>query len=144
MKKGAGKRISQAMTDDFAGPTRAQMQDMAEGVVARLPQQFRDQMGEIVLQVEDFATPEQLAAVDLEDKWELSGLYEGEALPDRSIWESHRMPARIWLFREPLIAEWRETGVRMDDLVRHVVIHEAGHHFGFSDEDMHALERGAD
>ena len=132
------------MTNQPAGPTRAQMQQMAEAVVASLPDHFRDQMGDIVLQVEDFATPEQLAAVELTNKWELSGLYQGEALPDRSIWESHRMPARIWLFREPLIAEWRETGVRMDDLVRHVVIHEAGHHFGFSDEDMHALERGAD
>ena len=50
------------------------------------------------------------------------------------------MPPRIWLFREPLFAEWHETGVRMDDLVRHVVVHEAGHHFGFSDDDMHWLE----
>ena len=113
---------------------------MAEAVVRTLPSEFREQMRDIVLQVEDFATPEQLAAVDLSDKWELTGLYEGEALPDRSIWSSGRMPARIWLFREPLIAEWRATGVQMDDLVRHVVVHEAGHHFGFSDDDMHRLE----
>lgn len=117
---------------------------MAEAVVASLPSRFREQLGEIVLRVEDFATPEQLAAVDLSSRWELTGLYEGEALPDRSIWSSGRMPARIWLFREPLIAEWRETGVRMDDLVRHVVIHEAGHHFGFSDDDMHWLEDEAE
>ena len=120
------------------------MQQMAEAVVASLPSRFREQMGDIVMRVEDFATAEQLAGVGLTDKWELTGLYEGEALPDRSIWQSHRMPARIWLFREPLIAEWRETGVSMDDLVRHVVIHEAGHHFGFSDDDMHALEDDAD
>ncbi|GAB5350490.1 metallopeptidase family protein [Qipengyuania sp. 483] len=132
------------MTNQPTGPTKAHMQQMAEAVVASLPDHFRAQMGDIVLQVEDFATPEQLAAVDLSNKWELSGLYQGEALPDRSIWQSHRMPARIWLFREPLIAEWRETGVRMDDLVRHVVIHEAGHHFGFSDDDMHALEDKAE
>ncbi|MAM40022.1 MAG: neutral zinc metallopeptidase [Erythrobacter sp.] len=132
------------MRNQPTGPTKAQMQQMAEAVVASLPDHFRAQMGDIVLQVEDFATPEQLAAVNLSNKWELSGLYQGEALPDRSIWQSHRMPARIWLFREPLIAEWRETGVRMDDLVRHVVIHEAGHHFGFSDDDMHALEDKAE
>lgn len=132
------------MRNQPTGPTKAQMQQMAEAVVALLPDHFRAQMGDIVLQVEDFATPEQLAAVNLSNKWELSGLYQGEALPDRSIWQSHRMPARIWLFREPLIAEWRETGVRMDDLVRHVVIHEAGHHFGFSDDDMHALEDKAE
>ncbi|MBX7457090.1 metallopeptidase family protein [Qipengyuania sp. 1NDH17] len=132
------------MIHDRTGPTREQMQQLAESVLATLPEQFRVQMDEIVMQVEDFATPEQLASVELTDKWELTGLYEGEALPDRSVWQSHRMPARIWLFREPLIAEWRETGVRMDDLVRHVVIHEAGHHFGFSDDDMHALEDDAD
>ena len=123
-----------------SGPTAQQMQQMAEAVVRTLPSAFREQMRDIVLQVEDFATPEQLEAVDLSDKWELTGLYEGEALPDRSIWSSGRMPARIWLFREPLIAEWRATGVQMDDLVRHVVVHEAGHHFGFSDDDMHRLE----
>ena len=132
------------MMHERSGPTREQMQVMAERVVAALPEQFRAEMGEIVMRVEDFASPEQLASVELSDKWELTGLYEGEALPDRSVWQSHRMPARIWLFREPLIAEWRETGVRMDDLVRHVVIHEAGHHFGFSDDDMHALEEDDD
>ena len=133
-----------AMIDRRTGPTSAQMQQMAEEVLAGLPAEFREQLGEIVMRVEDFATPEQLAAVDLSDRWQLTGLYEGEALPDRSIWSSGRMPARIWLFREPLIAEWRDTGVRMDDLVRHVVIHEAGHHFGFSDDDMHWLENNAD
>ena len=132
------------MMHDRQAPTQAQMQQMAESVVDALPDKFREQMGEIVLRVEDFATPEQLVAVDLEDKWDLTGLYEGVALTERSVWESHRMPALIWLFREPLIAEWRETGVRMDDLVRHVVIHEAGHHFGFSDDDMHWLEDHAD
>ncbi|MBY6128453.1 metallopeptidase family protein [Qipengyuania aquimaris] len=132
------------MMHDRTGPTQAQMQQMAESVVAKLPQEFRAQMGEIVMRVEDFATAEQLESVKLSSKWELTGLYEGVALTERSVWESHRMPARIWLFRQPLIAEWRETGVRMDDLVRHVVIHEAGHHFGFSDDDMHWLEDQAD
>ncbi|MDG6079800.1 metallopeptidase family protein [Erythrobacter litoralis] len=122
----------------------AAMQRMAERALATLPEQFRADLADIMLRVVDFATPEQLAAVDLENKWHLSGLYEGQPVPDQSVWESGRMPPRIWLFRRPLIAEWRETGVRMDDLVRHVVIHEAGHHFGFSDDDMHRLEDQAD
>ncbi len=121
-----------------------QMEQMAATVLASLPEKFRDELSEVVLQVEDFATQEQLESVGLSDKWELSGLYEGQALPDRSVWESGRMPPRIWLFRRVLIAEWRDTGVRMDDLVRHVVVHEAGHHFGFSDDDMHWLEDQAD
>lgn len=128
------------MLHDREGPTRVQMEQMALAVLESLPEKFRNELGDVVLRVEDFATPEQLASVDLADKWELSGLYEGRALPDQSIWESGRMPPRIWLFRRVLIAEWRETGVRMDDLVRHVVVHEAGHHFGFSDDDMHWLE----
>lgn len=132
------------MMHDRPGPTQIQMQQMAESVVATLPEKFRAQMSEIVMRVEEFASAEQLESVEIEDKWHLTGLYEGVALTDRSVWESHRMPARIWLFRQPLIAEWRETGVQMDDLVRHVVIHEAGHHFGFSDDDMHWLEDQAD
>lgn len=116
------------------------MQHIAEHVIATLPERFRAQLGRVVLQVADFATPEQLASVDLQDRWHLSGLYEGVPLPDRSIWSSGDMPPRIWLFRQPLIAEMRETGVGLEELVRHVVIHEAGHHFGFSDDDMHALE----
>ena len=129
---------------DRPAPSRQQMQIMAEAAFAGLPAEFRSQLSDVVLEVEDFATPEQLESVDLDDRWQLSGLYQGEPLPDRSIWESGRMPPRIWLFREPLIAEWRATGVRMEDLVRHVVVHEAGHHFGFSDEDMHRLEDQAD
>ena len=129
---------------DRQAPSKARMQIMAETAFGALPDDFRNQLRDVVLQVEDFATPEQLQAVGLDDRWQLSGLYQGEPLPDRSIWESARMPPRIWLFREPLIAEWRETGVRMDDLVRHVVVHEAGHHFGFSDDDMHRLEDQAD
>lgn len=125
-------------------PTAAQMQMLAEAAFAGLPAKFRDLMGDVVLQVEEFATQEQLASVGMHDRWDLSGLYEGEPLTERSIWESGRMPPRIWLFRKPLIAEWQETGVRMDDLVKHVVIHEAGHHFGFSDDDMHDLEDQAD
>lgn len=127
---------------DRDGPTREQMRLMAIRALGEMPDQFRGALEEIVLDVEDFATAEQLEAVGLSDPWDLSGLYEGESLPDRSVWESGRMPARIWLFRRPLIAEWRETGVEMEALVRHVVVHEAGHHFGFSDEDMHALEDG--
>ncbi|MXO53144.1 neutral zinc metallopeptidase [Erythrobacter pelagi] len=121
-------------------PSEETMQRMAEQVLANLPAAFREQLGRVVMRVTDFATPEQLASVDMDEKWHLSGLYEGRPLPDKSIWESGDMPPRIWLFRQPLIAEMEETGVGLEELVRHVVIHEAGHHFGFSDEDMHRLE----
>ena len=117
-----------------------EMEALARRVLADLPEQFRQHCRDIVLRVEDFATPEQLASVGLIDRWELTGLYEGRPLSDRSVWESGEIPPCVWLFRMPLVAEMRATRVSPDALVRHVVIHEIGHHFGFSDADMHALE----
>ena len=127
------------------GPTVSmdEMESLAAEVLATLPEPFRTNCSDIVLKVEDFATADQLASVGLVDRWELSGLYEGRPLTERSVWESGEMPPRIWLFRMPLVAEMRSTRVTLEALVRHVVIHEAGHHFGFSDEDMHALEAQA-
>lgn len=121
-----------------------EMESLAQDVLATLPEPFRSRCADIVLKVEDFATPEQLASVAIFDRWELSGLYEGRPLPDQSVWHSGEMPPRIWLFRMPLAAEMRATRVPLEELVRHVVIHEAGHHFGFSDEEMHELEEQAD
>ena len=124
--------------------TADEMETLAKRVLAGLPEIFRRHCSDIVLRVEDFATSEQLASVGLIDRWELSGLYEGRPVPERSVWESGELPPRIWLFRMPLIAEMRATRVSLEALVRHVVIHEAGHHFGFSDAEMHALEKAAD
>lgn len=121
-------------------PTTADFEAAARAVIAQLPPDFRDALADVVVRVEEFATPEQLAAVGLRDRWELTGLYEGVALPDRSQFDHAVMPALITLFRQPLLEELHETGVSFAALVRHVVIHEAGHHFGLSDEDMHALE----
>lgn len=116
------------------------MLEDAEAIIAALPAELREPLKDVVVQVEEFATPEQLAAVDMTDRWELTGLYEGNPLDERSVWNATEMPAIISLFRQPLLREWRETGVGWKALIRHVVIHEAGHHFGFSDDEMHALE----
>jgi predicted Zn-dependent protease with MMP-like domain len=121
--------------DDFAAEATA--------VLARLPLAFREKLDDVVLRVEEFASSEQLAAVGLSDRWELTGLYEGVALPDQSQFDHALMPPVITLFRQPLLQEMDETGVSFAALVRHVVIHEAGHHFGLSDDDMHALEDSA-
>lgn len=121
-------------------PDIAEFNIAAHAALAQLPAIFREQLADVVLKIADFATPEQLTAVGLTDRWELTGLYEGIALPDRSQWDHETMPSIITLFRQPLIAEMHGTEVNFDALIRHVVIHEAGHHFGLSDEDMHALE----
>lgn len=125
-------------------PSTAEFEAEARTVLARLPKMFREKLADVVLRVEEFATPEQLDAVGLADRWELTGLYEGVALPDRSQFDYETMPPVITLFRQPLLEELEETGVSFAALVRHVVIHEAGHHFGLSDEDMHALEDSAE
>ncbi|MBV7267293.1 metallopeptidase family protein [Erythrobacter ani] len=123
-----------------AQPTPADFEAAAQRALARMPQEFRDQLASVVLRIEEFATPEQLASVEIHNRWNLSGLYEGIPLTEQSSWSSGDMPPVISLFRQPLLLEMRETGVEFEELVRHVVVHEAGHHFGFSDEDMHALE----
>jgi predicted Zn-dependent protease with MMP-like domain len=123
-------------------PSRAEMEAMARAALKALPARFRDQCIDVVVKVEEFATREQLNSVGLNNHWQLSGLYEGRPLCERSIWDAGEMPAIVTLFRQPLLDEWRSTGVRLDDLVSHVVIHEIGHHFGFSDETMHRLEDG--
>lgn len=117
---------------------------LANKAVASLPAAIRARCEDVVISVEDFATPAQLASVGLIDRWTLSGLYEGSPLPDRSVWEVSRMPPRVWLFRMPILAEMRERRISLAELVHHVTVHEIGHHFGFSDEEMHALEAQAD
>ena len=128
-----------AMTD----PDAAQLETMAHAAFDRIPEPFAAHLGRIRVKIEEFADAETLAAVGLSDKWHLSGLYHGRPVGEQSIWSSGEMPPEITLYRMPLITEWRQTGVRLEDLVAHVVIHEVGHHFGLSDEDMHALEAQA-
>ena len=92
----------------------------------------------------DCADRDALEAVGLDDPWELTGLYHGRPLSEQSIWTTGEMPPMITLYRAPLLREWRETGVALDDLVTHVIVHEVGHHFGLSDDDMEAIEAKAE
>lgn len=123
-----------------ADPTAGEFEDIARRTLDRLPEQFRSELQSVAIKITEFATAEQLADVGIADRFELTGLYEGTPLTEQSVWAATEMPAVISLFRQPLLLEMRETGVGLVELVRHVYIHEAGHHFGFSDEDMHALE----
>lgn len=120
------------------------MEEIARETIAGLAPHLREQLEGVVLQVHEFATEEQLRSVEIASRWHLTGLYEGRPIDEQSSWDSGDLPPVISLFRQPLLREWRETGVDFSALIRHVVIHEAGHHFGFSDDDMHALEDSAD
>lgn len=121
-------------------PSADAIEAHARGVIARLPAAFRAHLGDIVLAIEEYADDETLAAMGIEHPLDLTGLYHGRPLGEKSSLDSGMLPDRIFLYRQAILAEWCETGVRLDDLVAHVTIHEIGHHFGLSDDDMHALE----
>ncbi|WP_322964834.1 metallopeptidase family protein [Sphingomonas fuzhouensis] len=117
---------------------------IARDAIARLPSEFRIHLGDVVLIVEDYADDETLAALGIEHPLDLTGLYHGRPVGEKSAMDSGALPDRIHLYRRAILDEWIETGVRLDDLIVHVTIHEIGHHFGLSDDDMHALEDAVD
>ncbi len=124
-------------------PDAATLERLGEEAIRRLPEGFRAHLDDVVLRVEEFAEEEVLRELGIEDPFELTGLYSGRPLGERSSMVSGDLPAMIHLFRRPLLDEWVETGVSLEALITHVIVHEAGHHFGFSDEDMHAIEDSA-
>lgn len=113
---------------------------IARDAISRLPGQFRAHLRDVVLLVEELADEATLDALGIEHPLDLTGLYHGRPVGEKSSMESGAPPDRIHLYRRAILEEWIETDVRLDDLVRHVTIHEVGHHFGLSDDDMHALE----
>ncbi len=121
-------------------PDADAIERVARATLAKLPSAFAAHLGDIVLLVEEEADDATLASVGLEHPLDLTGLYHGRPVGEKSSMDTGSLPDRIHLYRQAILAEWVETGVRLDDLVAHVVIHEVGHHFGLSDADMHALE----
>jgi predicted Zn-dependent protease with MMP-like domain len=133
------------MTRRFGtAPNLEDIEALARTALAKLPEQFAEHLGEVVLQVEEFADEELLAELGIDDPFELTGVYEGLPLHEKSIEHSGRMPDRVRLFRQPILDEWIARGDEtLEHLVAHVLVHEVGHHFGLSDEAMHALEDAA-
>lgn len=123
-----------------AAPSADAIEAHARAVIARLPDAFRRHLGDVLLLVEEEADAETLAALEIDHPLDLTGVYHGRPIGEKSAFDGAALPDRIHLYRQAILAEWCETGVRLDDLVAHVTIHEIGHHFGLSDDDMHALE----
>ena len=122
-------------------PSAADIDAIARETLQRLPSPFAETLRDVVLLVEEVADPDTARRVGLNHPMQLSGLYEGISLNHQSVQQSGTLPERITLYVRPILAEWRSTGFSLEQLVSHIVIHEVGHHFGFSDDDMHALER---
>jgi len=124
-------------------PDAAEIERLAEATIARLPEMFRVHLKGVVLRVDEFADDEVLKSFGIDDPFEISGLYSGRSIDRQSSWASGELPPMIHLYRRPLLDEWAETGVSLEALITHVIVHEAGHHFGFSDAQMHAIEEQA-
>jgi predicted Zn-dependent protease with MMP-like domain len=130
---------------DAAAPSLEDFAALAEAAFAALPKRFRAMAGDLVFRIDDFAAAEVLEDLGLEDAFELTGLYQGVDLKRRSILDASPEPARVFLYRRPILDEWAERGdVSLAELVTHVLVHEIGHHFGLSDDDIDAIEARAD
>jgi|SRR4051812_44807053 predicted Zn-dependent protease with MMP-like domain len=125
-------------------PTDTDIDAIARATLDRLPSPFRESLGDIVLRIVPVADPATARRVGLRHPMQLSGLYEGVPLNHQSVSYPTTLPERITLYSRPILAEWQGTRVSLEQLVAHIVIHEVGHHFGFSDDDMHALEDSAE
>ena len=121
-------------------PSAADIEAIARATLDRLPPPFAESLGDVVLMVEDVASADTARRLGLRHPMQLSGLYEGVPLNQRSIQMSGTLPERITLYRRPIIAEWQSSRFGLEQLVSHILIHEVGHHFGFSDDEIHALE----
>jgi predicted Zn-dependent protease with MMP-like domain len=121
-------------------PSADEIEAIARATLRALPEQFAQSLGDIVLLVEEFADEATLEAMEIEDPFDLTGIYEGVPLTERSVTQSGTLPEQIRLFRRPILDEWAGGDDTLEHLVTHVLVHEVGHHFGLSDDDMHTLE----
>ena len=124
-------------------PSLAEMEAMAHEIFARLPATFRELCEGVIVRVDDFPTEEVLDEMGAQSEFDLLGLFHGVGLPHQSHQDVARLPNMIWLYRRPILDYWAEHDEPLGRIVRHVLIHEIGHHFGLSDDDMAALEESA-
>src|SRR5262252_10292128 len=125
-------------------PSLAELDVLAAEVFRHLPKRFRDLAADVVIRVDDFPSEDVLKEMEAESEFELLGLFQGFGLPFRSESAAGQMPNMIWLYRRPILDYWAEHDETLGAIVKHVLVHEIGHHFGLSDADMEAIERAAE
>jgi acetylglutamate kinase len=121
-------------------PSEEDILQMAEAALAALPPQLSRHARGIAILVEDLADEETLAGLNLDNPWELTGLYRGIPMTERSVSDPVRLPDTILLYRDAILVEWIETGEDLPRLVGSVLVHEIAHHFGFSDAQIERIE----
>ncbi len=129
---------------DKTAPTLADIEALAMAAWDRLPHEFRALCGDLVIRVEDFALDEVLDELELESPFDLMGLYQGTSLARQSVADVPQGPNMVFLYRRAMLDYWAESEDSLGSLVTHVLVHEIGHHFGMSDEDMERIEEEAD
>ncbi len=123
-------------------PDAAELEAMARAAMAMLPVEFAGHAGDVAIRVQEFASEEMLDELQIDDAFELTGLYDGVPLTEKSVSDQPLGPDIIWLFRRPILDEWVSRGdVGLGDLIGHVLTHELAHHFGWSDEDIARIDR---
>lgn len=121
-------------------PSLSDIDALARRALAAIPNELKRHLGPLVIRVEEFPDEETEAAMELESPFDILGLYRGVALPHQSVSSARTQIDMVFLYRRPILDYWCETGEALADVVRHVLIHEIGHHLGFSDEDMERIE----
>jgi predicted Zn-dependent protease with MMP-like domain len=121
-------------------PSLEELEVLATEAFGRLPPKFRSLCEGVIIRVEDFPTDEVLDQMGAESEFDLLGLFQGVGLPFRQDSAPVHMPNMIWLYRRPILDYWGEHDETLGAIIAHVLVHEIGHHFGLSDDDMHAIE----
>jgi len=129
---------------ELRAPTLEDVEALAEAAYAQLPVRFRQLCEGLVIQVVDLPDDETLDEMEAESEFDLLGLFRGRGLAHRgAVEETGELPNMIWLYRRPLLDYWCDGEDTLGAVVTHVLVHEIGHHFGLSDDDMAAIERDA-
>ena len=132
-----------AQLESAIAPTLADIEVLAAAALERLPQEFRAKAADVLIRVEDFATDEVLDSLGIESPFDLLGLYHGVSLDQKSVMDLQRQPDMVFLYRRAILEEWADGEETLGRLVAHILVHEIGHHFGFSDDDMERIEAAA-
>jgi predicted Zn-dependent protease with MMP-like domain len=125
-------------------PSLDEFERMAHEAYGQLPEHFRNLCKDLVIRVAEYPTDEVLESMDIESELDLLGLFQGIGLPFQSVQDSGQMPNMVFLYRVPILLYWAEHDETIGAIVTHVLVHEIGHHFGLSDDDMETIERAAD
>lgn len=125
---------------EAASPSLATFEVLAKEAWDRLPAHFRQMCGDLIIRIDDFALDEVLDEMGIDDSYDLMGLYQGVSLNNKSVSDPPRDPDMVFLYRRPILDYWAEGTETLGDIITHVLVHEIGHHFGFSDDDMADIE----